>query len=79
MFGLMQTDAYAVGLVKALRLISEYPLASRLRSDTKIQVRTQPYKSHVIIYQFDEVDVVILRVRHAHEDWIDDPQGDTTR
>ena len=75
MFGLTQADLYAAGLTKALRLIGDYPLAGRLRLDTKIQVRTQPYKSHVIVYVFENSEVAILRVRHAREDWINDHEG----
>lgn len=75
MFGLVQADAYATGLTKALRLIADYPRAGRLRTDTKIPVRTQPYKSHVIVYGSGDDEVVILRVRHAREDWISDPEG----
>ena len=75
MFGLAQADLYATGLSKALRLGLDYPLAGRLRLDTKIQVRTQPYKSHVIVYVVDGTEVLILRVRHAREDWINDPEG----
>ncbi len=79
MFGLVQADAYATGLTQALRLIADYPQVGRLRTDTKIQVRTQPYKSHVIVYGSGDDEVVILRVRHAREDWINDPDGQASR
>ena len=74
MFGLRQADAYGVELTKTLRLIAEYPQAARIRTDTARPVRAKPHKSDVILYVIQEDDVVILRVRHAAEDWVNDPQ-----
>ena len=68
-----QADAYAAGLTRALRLIAEYPSAARLRTETARPVRASPYRSHVIVYTFEEGDVLILRIRHAGEDWLNDP------
>ncbi len=75
MFGLAQADAYAAGLAKGLRLIADYPRVGRLRTETTIHVRTQPYKAHIIIYVLEHDEVVVLRVRHAREDWFNDTEG----
>jgi toxin ParE1/3/4 len=79
-FGLRQADAYGVEITKALRLIADYPQAARIRTDTARPVRAKPHKSHVIIYVLEDDAVVILRVRHASEDWVNDahslPLGD---
>lgn len=74
MFGLRQADAYGSEITKALRLIADYPLAARIRIETARPVRAKPHKSHVIIYVVEDDDVLILRVRHAGEDWMNDPQ-----
>lgn len=73
MFGRDQADAYALGLAAAFRLIADYPLSSRLRQETERPVRARPYRSHVILYTVDEAEVLVLRVRHAHEDWTTGP------
>ena len=73
LFGRQQADAYAAGLAGAFAMIADYPLASRLRHETDIPVRARPFRSHVIIYVIEEPGVLILRVRHGHEDWHDDP------
>ena len=73
MFGLRQADVYGVAMIKALRLIADYPQAARIRTDTARPVRAKPHKSHVIIYVIEDDDVLILRVRHAGEDWVNDP------
>lgn len=74
-FGEKQTDVYIAGLRGAVALIADYPLASRLRSETTPPVRARPFGSHVIIYVVDESGVLILRFRHSHEDWQTDPLG----
>ena len=75
MFGLRQADVYGAAMIKALRLIADYPQAARIRTDTARPVRAKPHKSHVIIYVIEDDDVLILRVRHAGEDWVNDPQN----
>lgn len=69
LFGRKQADAYALGLGAAFRLIADYPLSSRLRDETRWPIRARAYRSHVILYTVDETGVLVLRVRHGHEDW----------
>ena len=75
LFGVAQADRYQDGLEAAFSFIADYPLASREREGTKRPVRVHPYKSHVIVYAVLPEGVVILRVRHGHEDWANDPAG----
>jgi toxin ParE1/3/4 len=77
-FGLRQADAYAAGMVRAFRLIADYPLAARARAELPMEIRVQPYRSHVIIYAVRDTHIDLLRVRHALEDWIGDPAIDGT-
>ena len=75
-FGVRRAESYVAGLRGAVVLIADYPLASRLRTDTQPPVRARLYGSHVILYVVDEAGVLILRFRHGHEDWLTDPVGD---
>ena len=70
MFGISQADRYTDGLLGALDLIADFPAAARLRTELKPPIRAYPYKSHVILYDIDLTgDVLVVRIRHAHEDW----------
>ena len=46
---------------------------ARLRSELSPPMRVHPCGSHVILYVVDvERGVVIVRVRHGREDWMND-------
>lgn len=62
---------------RTFEMISAYPLAGRQQDIVAETVRILPFRSHIIVYRPDVEDQVrILRVRHAAENWIDDPLGD---
>lgn len=70
MFGPAQADRYIDGLLETLDLIAEFPEMSRLRTEIDPPMRVHPHQSHAIIYKIDERgDVLIVRIRHALEDW----------
>jgi toxin ParE1/3/4 len=48
---------------------------ARARPEWPASVRAFPHGSHVILYEQTETGIVILRVRHGHEDWLNDPPG----
>jgi toxin ParE1/3/4 len=51
--------------------LADFPRAARLRAEINPPVRAYRYQSHMILYDLDDDDIVIvLRVRHGHEDWI---------
>ena len=75
LFGLAQADRYQDGLEAAIDFIAAYPLSARERPGTSRPARVHPYKSHVIIYAVDADGVLIVRVRHGHENWTGDPAG----
>jgi toxin ParE1/3/4 len=71
LFGLAQADKYHDGLTATFELLADFPRAARLREEIDPPVRAYRYKSHMILYDLGADDtVIILRVRHGHEDWI---------
>jgi toxin ParE1/3/4 len=74
LFGTDQAERYAAGLDRTFAMLADHPYAARLRSELQPALRVFRYKAHMIIYEIDRNDVVvILRVRHGHEDWISGP------
>ena len=70
LFGVRQADQYIDGLLDTLDMIVAFPRMARLRDDISPPVRAHAHQSHVIIYDVDDHgDVLIVRIRHAHEDW----------
>lgn len=73
-FGEAQADRYYDGLTATFAFLAGYPRAARLRTEVSPPVRAFRYKAHLIFYELDDEDVVIiLRVRHAREDWMAGP------
>lgn len=74
-FGEAQADAYITGLRGVVQMIGDYPLSTRLRNELTHPIRVRPYRSHVVLYTVDETGALILRFRHAQENWIEDLPG----
>lgn len=73
-FGLDQAGWYHAALERQFRFLEENPLVARERAEIAPPVRVHPFQAHIIVYILDPVgDVYILRVRHAHEDWLPSP------
>jgi toxin ParE1/3/4 len=71
LFGYDQARRYNEGLLAAFARLAQYPQMARLREEITGQVRALPHKAHAIVYEVDAAgDVVILRIRHSHEDWL---------
>ena len=76
LFGAERAIAYHASLERVFYLIADNPQLAREREELTPAVRVHPFGSHVIIYKAeDNGDVLIIRVRHAHEDWQDNPLG----
>lgn len=73
MFGVEQARAYHDTLFHVFDLIADNPGMGRERTELTPPVRVHPFRSHIIVYNVEDADVLIIRVRHAHEDWISDP------
>lgn len=69
-FAPRQADAYHNLLEKTFRFLAENPLALRKREELSPAVRIHPVQSHLVIYQLDDDgDILVIRIRHTHEDW----------
>lgn len=75
LFGEDQADRYLVGLHGVFAFLAENPRAARERLELDPPVRVHRYGSHLIIYEIDGDDVLIIRLRHGREDWQAAPLG----
>lgn len=69
-FGVEQAIVYREGLIRSFAFIAEFPHMAHARTEINPPVRVHPYKSHLVVYVVDDQGVLILGIRHAHEDWI---------
>ncbi|MGY2736140.1 type II toxin-antitoxin system RelE/ParE family toxin [Sphingomonas sp. UYP23] len=73
LFGIAQADEYSAGMAQTLTFLASYPRAARERTEIVPPMRAHRYKAHVVIYRLEEDGILILRVRHGHEDWTSNP------
>jgi toxin ParE1/3/4 len=74
LFGEAQAEAYHGALEQVFQFLSDNPRAARIRREITPPVRCHPHGTHIVIYLIEENDdVLILRVRHAREDWDSTP------
>jgi len=74
-FGHDQAETYFAGLERSFEFLASYPRAGQVRAEIMPPVRTHAYRSHIVVYAIEGRDVLILRVRHAREDWQRAPSG----
>jgi toxin ParE1/3/4 len=72
-FGEKQAEKYHNGLEQVFSFLTEHPLAARERHELSPPLRIYPYGAHIILYKREGDDILIVRVRHAHEDWSSNP------
>lgn len=70
MFGVAQAQAYHDALYNTFDLIARNPGMGRERTELNPPIRVHPFRSHIILYNIEDEDILIVRVRHAHEDWV---------
>lgn len=72
-FGVEEAEKYIAGFEAACAFIERSPLAVRERSEYEPPVRIHIYRSHVIVFTVEDDSVLVIRVRHAREDWASNP------
>ena len=75
LFGVRQANHYIDALYAIFPLLAANPEMARLRSEFEPAFRIYRFKAHLIFYEEADEEVLILRVRHGHEDWQADPCG----
>lgn len=71
-FGVEQALAYRDGLIGCFQFLAEHPKSARLRHELNPPARARRFQSHLIVYdERPDGGVIILRVRHGREDWLD--------
>jgi toxin ParE1/3/4 len=76
-FGIAQAEAYQDRIEKVFGLLAENPGMARERRELDPPVRVHPCGAHVIVYGVGtDGGVLIIRVRHGREDWLDGPGDD---
>ncbi|OHV78488.1 type II toxin-antitoxin system RelE/ParE family toxin [Ensifer sp. LCM 4579] len=72
LFGPAQAGRYHDELFAIFDLIAANPRTARERFEISPLVRIHPFKTHLVVYRIEEDgDIIIVRVRHGHEDWLD--------
>ena len=77
LFGAAQAESYHRELEQIFELLAKNPAMARERFEITPPVRIHPHKAHIIVYLSDDAnargDILILRIRHSHEDWVSAP------
>ena len=79
LFGERLADRYHDDLHALFQKLADHPGMARVRSEITPAVRAFSFKAHVVIYEDAPDGVVLLSVRHGHEDWHNDPLGPKSR
>jgi toxin ParE1/3/4 len=74
--GRRQADAYVDDLLEALDRLADFPRLGMARSELGPTSRALVHKVHVVLYRTEGDDVFVRRIRHAREDWQNEPPGD---
>jgi toxin ParE1/3/4 len=62
------------GLFREFERLVVLPEIARERTEYDPPVRIHPHRSHIIVYQVVDDQVLILRIRHGREDWASEPE-----
>lgn len=74
LFGIAQACKYHDELFAVLDIIAANPRMARERHELTPPMRIHPFKAHLIVYVVAENDdILVVRVRHSHEDWSNEP------
>lgn len=75
LFGVEQSEKYHSRMEEVFQLLSGNPELARERDEITPPVRIHPYGAHLIVYVIQsDRDVLIVLVRHGHEDWLEQPE-----
>ncbi|QKK02907.1 MAG: type II toxin-antitoxin system RelE/ParE family toxin [Pseudomonadota bacterium] len=70
-FGPEQASRYHQMLFQAFGFLADNPRAATVRPELTKDIRIHPTGTHIVLYTVRKQDILILRIRHQHEDWLD--------
>ncbi|MFN4209021.1 MAG: type II toxin-antitoxin system RelE/ParE family toxin [Devosia sp.] len=70
-FGQRAADRYFDIMLNAAQFAADHPLASPERTEISIPLRVRYFGAHLLVYQLIEDEVVIMRVFHQSQDWLE--------
>ncbi len=68
-FGLEQAQSYLLGLYERLQILADSPMLGREAIELSPNLRRSEYQSHVIFYEQDSKDILIVRVLRVEMDF----------
>ena len=68
-YGETRAATYVSAFDDLFDLIAANPKVARMRDEIIPPVRIHPHQAHLVIYEEDAQGIVVLRIRHASEDW----------
>lgn len=72
LFGAVQARRYHDALFDVFALVAANPGMARERPELLPPMRIHPFKAHLVVYRLEASgDILIVRVRHGHENWAD--------
>lgn len=72
LFGAAQASRYHDELFSIFVLVAASPRMARERSELSPPMRIHPFEAHLVVYRVEaDGDILIVRVRHGHENWAD--------
>lgn len=74
LFGMAQAENYTAKLTRIFQTLADNPHIARERDEIDPPVRIHPCGAHLIVYRLEGPDVLIIRIRHAREDWSRNPE-----
>ncbi|ADZ92025.1 type II toxin-antitoxin system RelE/ParE family toxin [Marinomonas mediterranea] len=67
-WGTSQADSYIKDMSVSFEMLAESPLLGREAGYIQVGIRLHPYKHYIILYQFTENKLDIVRVLHERMD-----------
>lgn len=68
MFGIEAAEMMSAGFRQAFEQLGRYPQSAPLRTDYGDGIRCKIHRGYRVLYRFDEVAVLIVRVLHHSRD-----------
>ena len=70
-FGVAAARRYHQQFSRTFEFLAAHPKAAPLRQEINPPVHIHPIGQHLVIYQqLPDQSILLIRIRHSHEDWL---------